>query len=346
MPLDLEVFQKTQVYQSQATVAEVLEDLRAMDSRPQCVSKAQAEPSDIPTVNTSGLGWGLLLVSAVSFVIFWLLSSEHERTLEGPSSLLLLLCFGSFVGGLLLLGASWTAPRDSSDRMSSSGPEERFVAPYKEQRRLLLTTLLKRFQVDLVQDAPVDVTLDLTLPMDPRKRVHAGKHGTWDREDFSDPWLSLRGRFADGTRLQLTVVEQVRMLERTKTLPLKVKTQRKRSGASLMTVALGVKPERHPGLADMEERLQDAVRLPSGVRLKRLRVAEDRVELRVLLEDDWVARPTKVLTLADVPPGEPLRRPPTKTDAARTATMMLLSLYQVLNHSSSQGQPGKMRSTP
>ncbi|NNC18045.1 hypothetical protein HJC22_20220, partial [Corallococcus exiguus] len=54
---------------------------------------------------------------------------------------------------------------------------------------------------------------------------------------------------------------------------------------------------------------------------------------------DWVVRRTKPTS-----PSEPIVLPP--NDASRVVTMMLLSLYQVLNHSSSQGQPGKKRSTP
>ncbi|RKG68025.1 hypothetical protein D7W79_34685 [Corallococcus exercitus] len=332
MPLDLEAFQKTQVYQRRATVAEVLEDLRAMDPRARPVPEArQPEPTGPPKNTAARIGVGMLVAAVVALAILWFLPSG----LEGLTSLMGFLFFGLLVGGILTLVASSMGSEFDSPLSASSWPEERFVAPYKEQRRLLVATVLQRFQVDLVQDAPVDVTLDLTLPLDDRKRVHRGKHGTGTREDFVDPWLSLQGRFADGTQLQLSVVEQVRLVHRTKVLPLKVKTKRKRSGVSLMTVALRVKPERHPGLAAMESRARDAVRLPPGARLKRVRVAEDRAELRVLLDEDWVVQA----------PRTPRPQGSSKPDASRTATMMLLSLYQVLNHSSSQARPGNVRST-
>jgi hypothetical protein len=194
--------------------------------------------------------------------------------------------------------------------------------PHTKQRRLLLATVLQRFQVDLLADAPVDVTLDLTLPLDSSKRVRTenleGKRGPGTRADFVDPWLSLQGRFADGTHLHLSVVDQVRVVERMKVMPLKTRTKTRRSGVSLMTVALRVKPERHPGLAMLEDPARSAVRLPPGVKLKRLRVAEDRVELRVLMNEGWGVQGR----------GRPVDA--RKTDASRTATMMLLSLYQVL----------------
>ncbi|MBN8470529.1 hypothetical protein JYJ95_28815 [Corallococcus exiguus] len=343
MPLDPDAYQKTQVYRARAAVLEVLEDLRAMELLLEraLTDRAARAAQEVRSIQRRGVG---LILAAVVVVV----ACNVLPPLPGGGWLYMLLfalCFFGGFAGLVMVIVSLAAA--SSPTVSSSSaqpfPEERRGT----QRRLLLTTLLQRFQVDLERDAPVDVKLDVASVQDPRKRVHAGRHGTWDREDFTDPWLSLQGRFVDGTQLSLSVVDQVRTLHREKRNARgRLKRKAKRNGLSLMTVALRVKPERHPGLADLEERARDSVRLPSGVRLKRLRVAEDRVELRVLLEDDWVARPPKVLTLADVPPGEPLRRTPPKTDAARTATMMLLSLYQVLNHSSSQGQPGKMRSTP
>ncbi|MBN8229946.1 hypothetical protein JYK02_20750 [Corallococcus macrosporus] len=339
MPLDREAPQKTRVYTKRAPVAEVLGDLRAMDPRPPPAPEAQPGPDPEQQARKARrLGLGLLLAAVVSFVILRLLPSEQE----GLSVLFGFVCFLTLFGGFMVLIVSFTGgvgPLMETSRFM----EERFLAPYKEQRRLLLATLLQRFQVDLDAKAPVDVTLDLTSPLAQGNRVHHGKHGTGTREDFVQPWLSLRGPFADGTELRLSVVDQVRILRRTKTTALKSKTKQKRSGGSLMTVALRVKPERYPGLAAMEAHALGAVRLPPGARLKRVRVAEDRVELRVLLDEDWVAQAPRAPS--KVPPDEAEPADEAEPDASRTVTMMLLSLYQVLNHSSSRGQPGNVRST-
>ncbi|RKH45480.1 hypothetical protein D7X55_06070 [Corallococcus sp. AB049A] len=323
MPLEPEAFQKTRRYQVSATVPEVLE---ALSPKPRPAPEPEPEPES-PRKNTPArFGVGLLVATAGLFLVLRLLPPDQE----GLASLLGSLCLLSLFGGGILLIASWMLRQEAEAQRSWPPGDWVVEPPHKAQRRQLLATVLQRFQVDLMADAPVDVTLDLTLPVDPAKRAQPRTQGPATREDFVDPWLSLQGRFADGTQLHLSVVDQVRVVERMKTTPLKTRIRRKRSGVSLMTVALRVKPERHPGLAAMEDHARGAVKLPPGVRLKRLRVAEDRVELRVLMNEDWVARP----------------RDPRKTDASRTVTMMLLSLYQVLNHSSSQGQPGKMRSTP
>ncbi|NOK17375.1 hypothetical protein [Corallococcus carmarthensis] len=339
MPLDLAAFQKTQVYQRRATVAEVLEDLHALDPRSQRAPESLSTHASRQTDGMGRLGKGLLLAAGVCIGVLLLVPLDQKGGVFA-----LLLFFGSFMGlgGVLALIASWVGGRPPME-VSSSLLEERFVDPYEQQRRLLLATLLQRFQLDLLDDTPVDVTLDLSSSLDPSKRVHLGSYGTGIREeDFANPWLSLQGRLADGTRLHLSVVDVARMFQRTKDLPRKVKTRSKRRGVSLIQVALRVKPERHPGLAALEKRARDAVRLPHGATLKRVRVAEDRVELRVLLDEDWVAQapdPSQVL------PDKARKADAPKPDASRTATMMLLSLCQVLNHSSSQAQPGNVRST-
>ncbi|MHA7627355.1 hypothetical protein [Corallococcus sp. M7] len=336
MPLDFDAFQKTLVYQARATVPEVLEDLRAMEPRLELAMDARVAQSSSVSRTLRRWGVGLLLGALGIFGGIQLLPTGPGVVL---SFLLVIPCFFAAFGGVVALCVG-----------ALGGKTPRALSPDEQrevQRRLLLATLLKRFQVDLVKDAPVDVTLDVAPVLDSRKRVHQGPQGPWDRQDFVDPWLSLRGRFADGTQLHLSVVDQVCKRHRVaRSASGRKKHKHKRNGVSLMTVALRVDPERHPRLAVQEKRTSDAVRLPPGARLKRLRVAEDRVELRVLLDEDWVARPPKA-----VPPSEPrsIASPrleaPSKTDASRTATMMLLSLYQVLYHSSSRVQPGKMRST-
>lgn len=336
MPLEPEAFQKTQRYQVSATVPEVLEALA-----PKPTPAPSPEPESRPTSGFARLGKGLLVVSALSFVGIQLLPSERSGTAEGVFAILFFACFISLLGGVISLIASAVGPGPGFSSRTSPWPGgEAWEPPHKEKRRLMLATVLQRFQVDLLAD--VKVTLDLTQPMDPSKlagkgplgkaKQVKGQQGPATREDFVDPWLSLQGRFADGTQLHLSVVDQVRVVERMKAMPLKTKVKRKRSGVSLMTVALRVKPERHPGLAARQDHARSAVKLPPGVKLKRVRVDEDRAELRVQMDEGWVAHARAV----------DARGP----DASRTVTMMLLSLYQVLNHSSSQGQSGKMRSTP
>ncbi|RKI39543.1 hypothetical protein D7Y27_21750 [Corallococcus sp. AB004] len=342
MPLDLEAFQKTRVYQRRATVAEVLEDLQALAPQSKRAPEVKPAPARSERDGMRRLGKGLLLATGVCIGALWLLPLDQR---SGFFGLLLMLSFFMGLGGAMVVIASWLGAGFDSPMGASFWPATRSVEPDKEQRRLLLATLLQRFRLDLLDAGPVEVTLDLSSPLAFGKSVHQGKHGDGTREDFADPWLSLQGRFADGTHLNVSMVDQVRMLKRTKTLPLKVKHQSKRTESSLIQVALRVKPERHPGLSAMEGRVRGVVQLPPGATLQQLRVAEDRMELRVLLKEGWVAQ-ARAPEPSDLLPGKAQKASARKPDASHTVTMMLSSLHQVLNHSSSQGQPGKMRSTP
>ncbi|RKG89333.1 hypothetical protein D7W82_07260 [Corallococcus sp. CA049B] len=302
MSLDLSEFQKTYVYETRAPVAEVLEDLKALGKL-----DARAERKRI----LMGIGSFVSMCLGISFAVLsqWLLSAALFAT--------------SIVLFILWIRSKHT---DLDNR-----------------RYGLVAALLQRFQVDLDANAPVDVKLDLAPEDAERKCVGKRKRGRWDSEDFTDAWLSLHGRFADGTHLHLSVVEHVQKRKRYgRGSSGKTKLKTKRKGKTLLQVGLRVKPERFPGLTALEARARNAVKLPPGARVKRVRVAEDRVELRVLLDEGWVARGPKVAEPSESLPG----RSPSKTDASRAVTMMLLSLYQVLNYSSSRGQPGNVRSLP
>nr|WP_128794294.1 hypothetical protein [Corallococcus coralloides] len=308
MSLELSEFQKTYVYETRAPVAEVLADLKALETL-----DAKAEQKRRMLWIAAWVCMGLTV--ALFLVPF-----------------LVLLAIASFATGIALFIIRSRASRSDLD----------------DRRYGLVAALLQRFQVDLDANAPVDVKLDLAPVDAERKCVGKRKRGRWDSEDFADTWLSLHGRFADGTHLHLSAVAHLQKRRRTgRGSSGKTKTKTKRKGKSLLQVGLRVKPERFPGLTALEARARDAVKLPPGARLKRLRVAEDRVELRVLLDEDWVARPPKAPRPSEVPSGDrPRPEAPSKTDASRAVTMMLLSLYQVLNYSSSRGQPGNVRSLP
>ncbi|CAM3408557.1 hypothetical protein G4177_00540 [Corallococcus sp. ZKHCc1 1396] len=312
MALDLSAFQKTLVYQAHAPVPEVLEDLKVLGSLDQKVESVRRA--------LWIAAWVLLGVGFLSCFVL------------GPFGLL-----GAAVAVVLFIVRARRGRMDLENR-----------------RYGLVTTLLTRLQVDLEKDARVDLTLDLAPNDEVRKRVDQGSKGQWQYEDFTDTWLELQGRFADGTHLHLSMVEHLRKRSRTqRNARGKTKTKRKQKGKALMQVSLRVKPERHPGLASLAESAKSAARLPPGIHLSRIRVDADRVGMRALLDHDWVARAPKPefprASLAMAPskgrkPKVPVA-PPGKHDASRTATMMLLSLYQVLNFSSSQRRRSDARAT-
>ncbi|WP_375754304.1 hypothetical protein [Corallococcus exercitus] len=211
----------------------------------------------------------------------------------------------------------------------------------QERRSDLAIVLVHRLLVDLDPRAPVGLRLVLDDADREPKRVRERKQGRWTVEDYVDPWLAFQGRLRDGTRLRLTAVERVRKLFRWKESKngLKLKPRsRVRSCSTRLRVRLRVKPKRYPGLKP----LKDAVRLPPDVTLERLRISQDRLDLRVVMEGEhWVARAPPAGTPAPAPRGmawPPREMTGPRTDASRVVTMMLLSLYQTLGAARARGK--------
>ncbi|RKI73109.1 hypothetical protein D7X55_06075 [Corallococcus sp. AB049A] len=313
MALDPSEFLKTYVYEARAPVTEVLADLKALAELDARVERKRR------TLWITA--WSLMALSiagcAILSAVVAQLSFGQQDALAG---LPWLVGVGFFGVGIVLF-----IVRASMGRMDLDN-----------RRYGLLATVLKRFQVDLDVSAPVDVKLDLARTDEERKCVGKKKRGRWDSEDFTDAWLSLHGRFADGTHLHLSVVEHLQKRRRTsRGSSGKTKLKTKRKGKTLLQVGLRVKPERFPGLAGLRTNAKQAAKLPPGVALSRLDVAEDRLAMRAVLDQEWTVLTTKPAPPEGKPP--PGLKPPARQDGARAATMMLLSLYQVLGTSRRQG---------
>ncbi|NBD10181.1 MULTISPECIES: hypothetical protein [Corallococcus] len=324
MALDPIAFQQTHLYAIRAPVEEVLADLKTL------------EGMDVEAEEKRGLlwvgAWGALLSSIALYCLVGVLWMENQSPeLRARFSFLPALVFWV----PLLASVVLFIVRARSRK-----------ADLENRRYGLVARLLQRFMVDLEPNAPVDLKLDLAPIDESHKCVGRPSRGRWDCEDFTDAWLSLQGRFADGTHLHLSMVDHLQKRKRTRrSASGRTKIKRKTKGKSLLQVALRVKPERHPGLAELGSSAQRAARLPPGIRLSRLEVSEDRVAMRALLPQDWVEWAPK-------PPAAPAGKkghrapPPGPQDASRAATMMLLSLYQVLNFSSSLRKFGSVRASP
>ncbi|NNB93213.1 hypothetical protein HJC10_16015 [Corallococcus exiguus] len=141
--------------------------------------------------------------------------------------------------------------------------------------------------------------------------------------DVLDPWLTRETRLADGAHLRLSAVERRRneISVPGPNAPWRRK-KAKEYDTLFLEARLRVKAKRHPRLATLtQDRAQEAVRLPPGAKLQRLRISGERLQLRIRLEESW---------LPFVPKDAPAEASPAP-DASRAVTMMLLSLYQMLH---------------
>ncbi|AFE03354.1 hypothetical protein COCOR_00227 [Corallococcus coralloides DSM 2259] len=301
MAVNVSRFHERFRYQSRAPVPDLLEDMEVLS---QLDARAEGQRRAL-----EWSGWFTALpggvMAAVTYGV-WAGTVERDEITEAGAQLLKVtgVVGGSLlvVGLLLFLWRYTLKPRDLDNR-----------------RYGLAQVLLRRLEMDLAPDAPVRLKLDLRPPDVLDKRVRQDLVGWWNTDFFVDPWFMLETRLADGAFVQISMVERVQKRERSKTSASgKTRTKTKRKGFAQLSVSVRVKPKRYPGLERLKVRATAATRLPRKVELERVRVAPGRLLLRARLSDEWVARAE--------------REPETRDDASRTATMMLLSLYQVLGY--------------
>ncbi|NOK33478.1 hypothetical protein HMI49_09740 [Corallococcus exercitus] len=314
MAVNISRFHEVFLYQSRAPVPELLADLKVLGGLD---ARAEAQ--------RSALAWGGWLTTVPGGVMalltygVWAGAVNADEQLS-DAGLQLLKVTGAVGGTLLAVGLClflWRFALKDRD--------------LDNRRYGLAQVLLQRLQVDLSPDAPVRLKLDLRPPDLLHKRVKQDMVGWWNTDFFVDPWFTLETRLADGTFLRIRMVERLQKRERSKTSASgKTRTKTKRKGFARLEVSVRVKPERYPGLERLKARATAATRLPRRVELERVRVAVDRLSLRARLSDEWVARPEKAADDPEVPTF--WRQALEKDDASRTATMMLLSLYQVLGY--------------
>lgn len=192
------------------------------------------------------------------------------------------------------------------------------------RRPELVLRVLRRIKDDLAPGTPVR----LRLRPDPRPEGPGSSY--YDLKllqknvpDVLDPWLQLETRLADGAHLRLSAVERRRVkVSNRRPDGTPRRTRSKEYDTLFLEARLRVKAKRHPGLATLsEDDAREAVRLPPGAKLQRLRVTGERLLLRIRLEESWLPHVPKDAT------GEASTAP----DASRAVTMMLLSLYQMLH---------------
>ncbi|MFP2903820.1 hypothetical protein ACLESD_01865 [Pyxidicoccus sp. 3LFB2] len=190
-----------------------------------------------------------------------------------------------------------------------------------DRRYELVMKLLQRLRKDIAPEEPVTLELDFHSPDATRNLTDRGLLVEWKTESFVQRWLSLQVRLMDGTHLRLGMDERLQVRRRARRNARgRTKTKLKKKGSTLLHVQLRVKPERHPHLARLGAQAKAAVRLPRPLKLSKLEVAADRLSLRAVTTSYWCVT---------------TRKSDPALDASRAYLMMLLSLYQVLNYSSS-----------
>ncbi|MDY6782323.1 MAG: hypothetical protein SW833_07195 [Cyanobacteriota bacterium] len=183
----------------------------------------------------------------------------------------------------------------------------------RRHRYQLLQSLMEVWQKDFNFSQKLKLSLDLRR-QDEKEKFHKQepyanrKKGKIDF--YRDEWLKVKGQFLDETKffLQVTERHQVRSWKNENG------KKRVRSIIKGFEILLTLKyiPERYPGVLNLKERANSAVQLPATVKLKRLKIADDKLTMKAKV------------TLFN-------SRGKLKDLLFQSIILMFMSLYQILN---------------
>lgn len=187
-----------------------------------------------------------------------------------------------------------------------------------DYRYELMGSLVGLLGKDMAADAPVSVNVDFRPHNHSSKLERKGKAGYWNVNFNVDQWLQMQGRFVDGTKFSVVMIEKQQDRHRTKrSASGKIKHKKKTKNKSEAIVTLKIKEKRYPQAQDLFQQAQQSVKLPKGVSVKSVTADGEGLTLRSTRVRPW---------------------PKTgASDADNWVAMMFLSLYHILNESKSEG---------
>jgi hypothetical protein len=299
VPLD----PKTLIYTGEADLSELLRelaDVRAFDKT------AERKRRGCDCLGCVGALGGVLLVG-------FLIGLVDRASEDGGGVFAVVLAFVLIASGLLIRGVVGVVR--AYERWGREDLDDR--------RYVFLQGLLPLLAADVSDKKPVRLEIDFWPMNSERKKTRPdGVRGNRSVVYVADDWLTLRGRFADGTVFVLKASDTAELRFHRKPHKNKSKT------VTRLVLRLRPKLKRYGGLDAFAKGAEAAVQLPPGCTLKKLRVAEEDVRLTTAI---------KYKTFGAQPDPEAIC--PTLTEATAA---MFLSAYQVLNlsrYSTRRGGP-------
>jgi len=187
-----------------------------------------------------------------------------------------------------------------------------------DRRYEFVASLLPLLQVDMEENATAEIHMNFLPHNHKSKFQRKGKVGYWDANFYNDAWFSMRGRFLDGTKFSMTLLEKQQDRSRWKTsMSGKLKRKTKTKNASEVIVSLKFKNKRYPNAQELASGIQQFVRLPQWAELKSVAAEGDALTLRSTTKSGWSA-------------GNPQGQQPAR-DGVGWVSMAFLSLYKLLN---------------
>lgn len=286
MTLNAARFQKSLTYKNEADTQSVMADLEQVRAIDEATEKLLRKWRIITALSFLG-GFGVAVLLAIN----------NQKTIAGGVAL---------AGGCTFVFGIITYMRHRSSDIDN-------------RRYLLASQLLGLLRVDFAPEQPVSAELDFRRIDHKAKFKDKGTAGPWKVKFYRDPWLSLSGRFADGTSFQLvqTDLHQDRSQVKRSSSG-KYKHKSKTKSAFEAELRLRFKPEKYRHMANLKTDAEQAVQLPDGIELKKLRYNDKEIGLRIAGKGPWSVMQQKAML------GEGF-------DGTRTLSLMFLSLFQILN---------------
>jgi len=286
MPSDLTAFRDTHIYSTEATSAEIVDDLRAI--------RELGKSIDVRRSRYKTIFW-ISIVPA----IFMLILTAGILTQSVIAGVIVFLIFdGTFI--LSIFGwRKWA----------------------KRWYDLRLVDLLDRSLAPLSRDIPANGKLKVQLDLRPReipeKLKREGQANGWKVKYYLDSWLSLSGRFLDGSVFRLTATTKLQKRRKwKKSSSGKSKLKTKSKELTVFSLRLRFKTRKYPGVETIQN-AKGAVQLPKGASIRKVKAYADEVFLAAGVSAWDNAAPSKEAT--------------TTVSGPHMIAMMFLSVYQILN---------------
>lgn len=262
MAINLTTFVKDLTYQADASVEQILKDLKGVDEE----IKPFAEQK-IAYFNTLGV-WSL--VGLLLIIILMMISFMIE-------SIFLVLWTFILFG---LLGFSLVFCSD----------KRIYYAQLKlsEERYKLVNKVMSMVNRDLAPNSKLKILIRFTRASEIGKKIktlpHSYKRG-WKVDTFENIWLRIQGEFIDSTNFLLTATEFNRKAYG-QNANNKLKTKDKPM-VTKIHLKLNFPSKKYGCMNFLREATQSAVKLPEGAKLKRLKVTPKAIDLTVQLYGNY-----------------------------------------------------------
>ena len=203
----------------------------------------------------------------------------------------------------------------------------------EDRRYGLLGGVAKLLSADMSDTSSFTVNLDFRNHTHADKLQRKGKVGRWNVEFYVDRWLELQGRFVDGTKFSVAMVEKHQKRHRKKrSRSGKIKHKSKTKHATEAIVSLKIKGKRYPQVTGQAKRIKQYIQLPPSTALKSVSVEGDQLTMRSTCANPWAVKTAQQKSSPAVTRNARGSIVP-QVDAVNWLAMMLLSLYALLNDS-------------